>query len=220
VTVRADNVDLASACSWWQNSRDGSSLLRAAARCLTGQPHYFAADFISDYERRASSDLRALEAARLLLDAVRSSPLRTTTDWCRLAGLPDTDFAGRGLQSKPEDEQIRARLANGTIVIPLWGVSLSRDIARSYGTRWLFLISGAFSGVAAGMHSGVAPEQQEVITGGRYAVLGTEKDAGTTIVRLQVMHAVSLSPLADSPGRASLAPQPAGGGHCPKQGYD
>jgi hypothetical protein len=185
-------IDLATACSWWQDGRAGSSLLRAAARCLTGEPHYFKAAFIAEYERQARDDPRALEAASKLLDAVRASPVLTASGWCRCTGLREIDVVGRGLKEKrDEDPQIRAVLDTRTIVMPLWGVSLSRDVALRYGSRWLFTISGAFPGVAAWIESGAKPEEQEIITGGRYEVQEVEDQDCTTVVRLHWLDHVS-----------------------------
>jgi hypothetical protein len=67
--------------------------------------------------------------------------------------------------SKPQDDQVAERLATGTIEMPLWGVSLSRTIADSYGTRFRFELAGPFPAIAAWTYSGVKAEELELITG-------------------------------------------------------
>ena len=69
--------------------------------------------------------------------------------------------------------------------MPLWGVSLSPDIAAGFGTRFLFELVGDFPAVPAWKHSGIKDEEQELVTGGRYRVLSQEERDGTTHVRLQ-----------------------------------
>lgn len=67
------------ACEVWQSGRDvGSSPLRAAARILTGVPHYFRAEFIDALDRSVTDDEQALSRARTLLTAVSASPPMTT----------------------------------------------------------------------------------------------------------------------------------------------
>jgi hypothetical protein len=100
--------------------------------------------------------------------------------------LPSGGFAGRGISSKPaEDPQIEARLQSGQIEMPLWGVSLSPDVAAGFGTRFLFELVGDFPAVPAWKHSGIKDFEQELVTGGRYRVLSQEDRDGTTHVRLR-----------------------------------
>src|SRR4051794_20591197 len=176
---------LSDACAMWQSGRDGgSSRLRGAARALTGIPHYFTADFIAAQESAARDDPRATEYARVLLSAVRDSDARTPAQWREACSLPDGHFAGRGLEPKPQDDQIEAVLDGGAITMPLWGVSLDAAVASGFGTRFLFLLERPFHGVAAWVHSGVEEDQREIITGGRYRVARLERGAGTTTATL------------------------------------
>ena len=69
--------------------------------------------------------------------------------------------------------------------MPLWGVSLSPEVAAGFGTRFLFELVGDFPAVPAWKHSGIKDFEQELVTGGRYRVLSQEERDGTTHVRLQ-----------------------------------
>lgn len=183
--------ELAEACATWQGGRDfGSSLLRAAARVLVDRPHYFRAAFITDLERTARSNPTALGQAATLLRAVNASRPLTADQWSTEVGLPTTGFAGRGLAPKlAEDDQIRTALKEGRITMPLWGVSLDVDVARSYGgdeaPRWIFEIVGEFRAVPAWTHSGVKDDERELICGGQYDVLSMADEGPTTRVRLE-----------------------------------
>jgi hypothetical protein len=175
MTTTPAGSELAEACASWQGGRDiGSSLLRGAARVLTGIPHYFTADFITGYEEKARSTPAALDEAGVLLRALALAPHRTADEWCTDAGLPHTGFAGRGLEQNPtKDHQIAAALASGHITMPLWGLSLSPAVAVSFGSndlRWIFEIVGPFPAIAAWQHSGIKEDEQELICGGRYSV--------------------------------------------------
>ena len=78
--TRHDDDELAAACTDWQGGRNiGSSPLRAAARVVTGTPHYFVADYIDGYERRAAEDACLLNQARVLLEAVAMPPSQRRT---------------------------------------------------------------------------------------------------------------------------------------------
>jgi hypothetical protein len=178
---------LAEACTLWQGGRDvGSSPVRAAARVLSGVDHYFRAGFITDYDRQARTTPEVLAAGVALLRAVNEAPHRDADAWCAEVGLPRSGFAGRGIKSKPaEDPQIEKRLVTGQIEMPLWGVSLSPDVAAGFGTRFLFELVGDFPAVPAWAHSGIKDEEQELVTGGRYRVLSQEERDGTTHVRLR-----------------------------------
>jgi hypothetical protein len=180
------SADLAAACELWQSGRDGgSSRLRGAARVLTGIPHYFRADFIDAQEEGARRSPQALRAGITLLRAVNSAGRQAADGWNAATDLPLRGFAGRGLESKPQDDQILKQLRRGQITMPLWGVSLDRDKAREFGTRFLLEIVGEFPAVPAWVASGVTAQEQELITGGRYRVLSQTEDSGTTHVRLQ-----------------------------------
>src|SRR3954453_18819633 len=153
---------LSDACTMWQSGRDGgSSRVRAAARVLTGIPHYFTADFIAAQESAARDDPRAIAAARVLLGAVGDSDARTAAQWRQACSLPAGHFAGRGLDTKPQDDEIEAVLDSGAITMPLWGVSLDADVASGFGRRFLFVLEGPFHGVAAWVHSGLEEAQRE-----------------------------------------------------------
>lgn len=182
----ADDV-LAEACTLWQGGRDvGSSPVRAAARVLTGVRHYFHADFSTAYDVPARATPEVLAAGAALLRAVNTAPHRDADGWSTSVGLSAGGFAGRGISSKPaEDPQIEKRLATGRIEMPLWGVSLSPDVAAGFGTRFLFELVGEFPAVPTWVHSGIKNYEQELITGGRYRVLSQEERDGTTHVRLR-----------------------------------
>jgi hypothetical protein len=156
---------LSEACAFWQSSQENSSLLRGAARVLTGMPHYFSASYIANYEQKACGDPASRSRAHVLLEAVRTSLSREPSDWADEPQPPGIGFASRGLKCKPEDEQILEVLRSGEIVMPLWGVTLSREVATGYGTRFTFVIEGAFQGVAAWRESGIKAEELEVIAG-------------------------------------------------------
>ena len=179
---------LASACSRWQADRDGSSLLRGAARVLTGVPHYFEADFITGYEDRARDDSEVLAEAQALLDALDGSSRRDAEAWTSYAEVAGDGFCGRGLKPKlAGDPQIEQRLREGAIDMALWGVSLDRAIAESYGrtdsapSRFLFSLHGPFPALVSWRESGIKREERELITGGHYRVvdvrsIGPEQD--------------------------------------------
>lgn len=191
VAVKADPL-LAAACSQWQSGRDGgSSRLRGAARVLTGIPHYFAADFITEHERAALADIETMRRAAALLRAVAASEPRDAAEWTAHADLPARGFAGRGISAKPAVEpEILATIASGHLDMPLWGLSLDHDVTVQYGGRFRFEVVGKFPALAAWLHSGEKPEEQELIAGGRYRVLGTHDEepspgsAPVTVVRL------------------------------------
>lgn len=180
-------ADLAIACEMWQGGQDtGSSRLRGAARALTGVRHYFRADFITEHEVAARAQREALDAGIALLRAVNASPRLHADGWNARVGLPARGFAGRGIKAKPdEDPQIEKQLKTGQIEMPLWGVSLSREVAEGFGTRFLFEVVGAFPAVPAWVASGIKKEEEELVTGGRYRVLSQEQRGETTHVRLQ-----------------------------------
>lgn len=182
--VRAD--DLADACALWQGGRDvGSSLVRGAARALTAIDRYFRADFIARQERAARAKPDALRGAVALLRGVNAAERRDANGWYEVAGLSGPGFIGRGIDSKPQDDQIVKQLEYGRLTMPLWGVSLSREVAEGFGTRFLFEIVGSFPAVPAWLASGIKDDEQELITGGKYRVQSMREDGGTCHVRLQ-----------------------------------
>jgi hypothetical protein len=69
--------------------------------------------------------------------------------------------------------------------MPLWGVSLSPEVAAEFGTRFLFELVGDFPAVPAWVHSGIKDHEQELVTGGQYRVLSQQERDGTTHVRLR-----------------------------------
>ena len=178
---------LAVACEMWQGGQDtGSSRLRGAARALTGVRHYVRAPFITEHEVAARAQREALEAGIALLRAVNAAPRLEADGWNTEVGLPARGFAGRGIKAKPdEDPQIEKQLRTGQIEMPLWGVSLSREVAEGFGTRFLFELVGAFPAVPAWVASGIKKDEEELVTGGRYRVLSQEQRGETTHVRLQ-----------------------------------
>lgn len=129
--------------------------------------------------------------AAVLLRAVRESNALTAAEWRKRCSLPAGDFAGRGLESKPQDEQIEAVLSSREIIMPLWGVSLDREVAHSFGTRFLFVLDGPFHGIAAWTHSGDEPNQLEIITGGRYRVDVLRRDGETTTATLREVEQIA-----------------------------
>ncbi len=183
----AELETLAKACELWQTGQAvGSSLLRGAARVITGVPHYFSADFITGYEDEARKNPDALRYAQSLLDAIAACEPLDADAWGIAVGLPSRGFAGRGLKPNgSNDAQILSNLNTREIVMPLWGVSLDRDVAGSFGAGFLFEIVGPFPAIAAWTHSGIKAEEQELIAGGRYRVDPIENVGETTHVRFR-----------------------------------
>ena len=180
-----DRVQLGDACAAWQGGRGGgSSPIRAAARNLTGVQHYFQADFIARYEEEARGDPATTRRAAVLLGALERSPLLDAAGWGHAVGV-QSNWVGRGIVSGPQDAQILAALQTGWITMPLWGASLDRTVAEGYGSRFLFQLEGPFRAVPAWVFSGIKPEEQELVCGGRYVVAGMEEiSADRTRVRL------------------------------------
>lgn len=144
--------------------------MRAAARVLTGVPHYFEADFIQAFDVAAREDDTLQEHASVLLSALDAAPRQSAEEWGELVGFPSA-WAGRGTPGGAHASQIRESLACGTITMPLWGVSLDETVAAGFGDRFTFEIVGEFPAIIAAQHSGIKPEEVELITGGRYEVL-------------------------------------------------
>jgi hypothetical protein len=179
-------MPLGEACTLWQGGRDvGSSLIRGAARVLTGVPHYVEASYITAQEDAARDRPDALAAASALLAGVAVADMHDADGLARVASLAPTGFAGRGLKSEAEkDEQIEAVLDSGSIRMPLRGLSLDRAITEQYGGRFLFEVIGPFPAVPAWLESGAVPEESELITGGIYTVRATGKQGPRTTVQL------------------------------------
>lgn len=156
---------------------------------LTRVPHYFAAPYISEFECQAINDRHALAQADQLLHALRESDPVDATEWSSTwPDFPAGNFAGRGLKSKTtygEDDQILRALESQRLTMPLWGVSLDREVARGFGERFLFQLEGPFRGIPAATHSGHQAEQREIITGGDYTVVNVIDTDETTVVTLR-----------------------------------
>jgi len=180
---------LADACEVWQSGRDGGSTpLRAGARVLSGVPHYFSAAFIDDLDQAARRDPVCLERARTLLDAVAAADQLEVDDWRVVSGVPGSGPASRGIAPKSGiDEQIHRLVTTpGNVLrMPLWGFSLSAEVAQSFGGRFLFRLTGRFSALPAWIHSGIKADEQEMIGGGDYRVNGTHQDGQTLVVDLE-----------------------------------
>lgn len=176
---------LRDACTAWQGGRDGgSSPIRAAARVLTQTRHYFEADFISRYEADAAADEQTMTHARVLLDELSARPSLTVAQWSERTGV-ETRWVGRGIRSAAQDAQIERALATGTISMPLWGLSMERDVALSFGDRFLFELVGPFPAIAAWQESDFKHDERELIAGGRYDVAGMSTAGGKALVQLR-----------------------------------
>lgn len=182
-------VGLAEACEVWQSGRDGGSTpIRAAARILTGNPHYFSAPFIDELDRKAADDGASLDRARILMGAIRNAEPWDTDRWRASLNISGVGAASRGIAPKVGiDEQIEALVVgpDARITMPLWGFSLSEDIALGFGSRFLFRLRGPFYAVAAWVHSGVQGAEQELIGSGVYRVVGTFRRDETLVVDLE-----------------------------------
>jgi hypothetical protein len=144
-------MPLGEACALWQGGRDvGSSLIRGAARVLTGVPHYVQASYIAAQEEASRNRPDALSAAHALLAGIAAADQLDADGWAGIASLAPTGFAGRGLRSEAEkDDQIEAVLDSGLIRMPLWGLSLDRAVTEQYGGRFLLEDVGPFPAVPA-----------------------------------------------------------------------
>lgn len=189
--MRTEPSALQQACEFWQSGQANSSLLRGAARALTGVPHYFEAEFITNLEEQARNDATALERARTLMDALELSDALDATGWATESSVVVQNFAGRGLAAKGStDRQIEDRLDSGRIDMPLWGVTLDRKVTEEFGSRFLLEIVGPFPAVVAWMESGIKSEEQELITGGCYEVAEVGRTDSTTHAKLRWMGAL------------------------------
>lgn len=191
-----DMESLQDACAVWQGGMEGgSSPIRAAARNLTGVSHYFKADFITRYEDDARANERTTARARVLMDALAASPLRTAAEWSEALGV-GSGWVGRGIKKGPQDPQILESLATGELTMPLWGASFDPEVARSYGGRFTFVMTGPFPAVPAWLHSGSVAHELELICGGRYQIVGPlDLNAENIVVPLRF---VELTPILDA----------------------
>lgn len=187
---KADGTLLVDACTAWQGGRDGgSSPIRAAARVLTQTKHYFESDFIAEYERDASASQTTMTHARTLLDALAVAPVRDAAGWGRSTGT-DSAWVGRGIKTAPQDAEITTALRSGSISMPLWGLSLDREVALSFGNAFLFELIGPFPAIAAWTASLIKDDERELIAGGRYSVIGMDERAGGYDVKLEFIEAL------------------------------
>lgn len=184
--------DLGDACEVWQSGRDGGSTpLRAAARILSSIPHYFSAPFITALDDKARGDEVGLARAAVLMAAVSKSTRLTAEGWRQTLGVSGSGHASRGIAAKSDDPLVDQQIEDlvtspgAELVMPLWGFSLSEDIAVGYGSRFLFRLVGEFHAVPAWVHSGILPEEQELIGSGRYAVVATHLMSDTLVVDLE-----------------------------------
>ena len=184
------------ACAVWQGGMEGgSSPIRAAARNLTGVSHYFKADFITRYEDEARASERTTGRARALLEALAASPLRSSAEWSQALGV-GSDWVGRGIKKGARDPQILESLATGELTMPLWGASFDPEVARSYGGRFTFVMTGPFPAVPAWLYSGIVAHELELICGGRYQIVEPlDLNAENIAVHLRF---VELTPLLDA----------------------
>lgn len=178
-------ISIEEACTAWQGGRDiGSSPIRGGARVLTGVRHYFDADFIRKFDTDAAENELTLAYALTLLEAVNRAPALDAAGWARNTGVTAT-WCGRGIASGQQDDQIVASLSSGSITMPLWGLSLDRKVAESYGTRFLFQLTGPFPAVPVWVHSGIKAHERELVAGGRYEVLSVIDEGATSMVDLR-----------------------------------
>lgn len=187
-----DRDPLADACEAWQGGRDGGSTpLRAAARVLTGVPHYFSAPFIDSLDVKAMTDEVGQARARTLISAVAQSTPMTADEWRSTVGLTGTGQASRGIAAKVDDPDVDRQIEDllttdgATIAMPLWGFSLSESVSLGYGSRFVFRLVGAFHAVPAWVHSGVLPGEQELIGSGVYRVVDRQVSGASLIVDLE-----------------------------------
>lgn len=188
---RTEVEPLRDACIAWQGGRDGgSSPIRAAARVLTRTKHYFESDFITRYESEAAADEQTMTRARVLLDELATRPSLTIPQWSEQTGV-ETLWVGRGIRSAAQDAQIERALGSGTVSMPLWGLSLSRDVAVSFGERFIFELVGSFPAIATWQESDFKHDERELIAGGRYDVIGMSTLEGRTLVQLRFVEPVT-----------------------------
>ncbi|MEJ1922492.1 hypothetical protein [Microbacterium sp. KHB019] len=157
---------------------------------LTATKHYFEAEFIERYERDAAADPRTMQRAAALLDALDAAPQMHADGWGKTVAY-ESAWVGRGIEPGAQDDQIRATLATGILSMPLWGLSLDRDVARSFGTGFQFELVGSFPAIAAWTESEIKSSERELIAGGRYRVENVNETlTGTTVVQLRYLAAL------------------------------
>lgn len=183
---------LRDACIAWQGGRDGgSSPIRAAARVLTRTKHYFEADFITRYEAEAAADESTMTRASVLLNEIATRRSLTLQQWGEQTGV-ERPWAGRGIRSAAHDDQIERSLQSGTMRMPLWGLSLDKNVALSFGDRFLFELVGSFPAIAAWQVSDYKHDERELIAGGRYDVIDVSTTGESTLVQLRYVGPVPL----------------------------
>jgi hypothetical protein len=124
-----------------------------------------------------------LDYARTLLTALASSPNRNASGWAAELGIA-SDWAGRGIKSGAQDDQIVATLTKGgQLLMPLWGASLAKGVAERFGSRFIFELLGPFPAIPAWATSGIKSEECELILGGRYSIIDVV-DAGLESTRI------------------------------------
>ncbi len=135
----------------------GSSLIRGAARVLTGVPHYVQASYITAQEEAARNRPDALAAARAMLAGfARADRLdrRRMGPSCFARARP---FRPPGVCGPRRRRTTRSRRCStqGSSRMPLWGLSLDRAVTEQYGGRFLFEVVGPFPALPAWLESGV-----------------------------------------------------------------
>lgn len=88
----------------------------------------------------------------MLMGRLRRAPAYTAAEWGRRMGY-QTIWAGRGTPGGDHADQIHRSLATGQLSMPLWGVSLSAEVASEFGDRFTFEIVGSFPAIVANHHS-------------------------------------------------------------------
>ncbi len=190
---------VASACQQWQSGRGGGSpRLRAAARALTGVSHYVTADCVARQEQEARRDLASMVAATALLHGVSSAPARDAAGWNAELGLPPRSFAGRVIAASADsDEEFMGHVCSGHLDIPLWSVTLDPEVANRCRGHFRAEIEGPFPGIVPSSLTGLKAQDQAIITGGRYDVVGRHRDGRVTVVRLRYARPVGEHASAD-----------------------
>jgi hypothetical protein len=182
---------LAALTQWQQGEAGGASRLCAAARALTGTAHFYTAELITKNEREARRHPAVMMAAAALLRAVNQAQPHDADAWNTLLGRPLDGFAGRVISCyAADDEQFMAHVSRGRLDIPLWSVSLDYAVAGRASGSYRLEVEGAFPGVPAWTLSGLKADEAEIITGGRYDVLGTYRDGSLTVVRLRYVQPI------------------------------
>lgn len=152
---------------------------------ITGTKHYFDAPFIEEFEQQARDDESLRVHAAVLLDRLDRAPRRTAAEWGTLLNITTT-WAGRGTAGGEHAAQIRQSVGTGELTMALWGITLSNDVAATFGDRFTFELLGPFPAIAASAHSDLKHEELELITGGRYKVEHTrETEQGGLVVSLR-----------------------------------